>query len=302
MNMVITVLGLVIVVVAAGFLGVRHARRDLKAPLPKGEILIGFGIGFLGLLLLVSSRITSLPTPFGTVHTAAQQALADAGDISALKTQAQTQTATINLVADQATKANTLSETVAGQINEAKAKLAALNTALLDAKDNLEKMKQEEDFTMTVLAAQDGDDRNSFDKLKAIASDDKNTFSKFAIQAYVSIVMSNNMDFYQKGYTVPWTPGVDPSKLTMSQLTATYKPGQPFNVGLLEYINSRNDIPKSVRLAFFIHIMSTDKSLRCVRYAGIYFIMLSGHSPINPMLLDNLLAWWHDHQKDFDGK
>ena len=155
---------------------------------------------------------------------------------------------------------------------------------------------------MTVLAAEDGDDRTSFDKLKTIALDNKNIFARFAIQACLSVVISNSMDFYQNGFPVPWKPGLDPSTLTMDQLAATYQPGQAFDLGVLEYISNRNDIPKSARLAFFLHVVSTDRSIRCMRYAGIYFIKLSGAPIHNPMLLDNLVAWWNDHQKDFDTK
>ena len=109
--------------------------------------------------LILQDRITGFKTPVGTLQTVTAQALADAGDIAKLKTQAEQQTATINLVASEATKAKQLSETVAGQVTEAEKKLTALDAATKAAQATLNNMRQEEDFMMTVLAAQGNGDR-----------------------------------------------------------------------------------------------------------------------------------------------
>jgi hypothetical protein len=198
----IKTLGVVFVLVAALFALLRQVRKKPADPPHKGDIGAAMVVGVLGCLLIISPRITSVPTPFGAVHAAVQQALVDASDIAALKTQAQTQTATINLVADEATKAKALSETVAEHVAEAQAKLTALNTALMEANSNLIRAKQEEEFTMTVLSAQAGDDRTSFDNLRKIAADKTNQFRDLAHAAWVSVLQAHTSSFYGTGFAV----------------------------------------------------------------------------------------------------
>ena len=103
------------------------------------------------------------------------QALADAGDIAKLKTQAEQQTATINLVASEAAKAQTVSATAAEQVAEAQKNLTSLDTAIKAAQDTLDNLRQEEDFVMTVVAAL-GDDRPSFDKLTHLIRGDEQRY------------------------------------------------------------------------------------------------------------------------------
>jgi len=279
-------------------------RKPPSTPPHKGDIPIGFLIGFFGLALLVQDRITSLSTPWGEIRAATVKALADAGDIAMLKTQAQTQTATINLVADQATKAKALSETVAKQVTESQNKLAALDTALTAAQTTLTKAQQAEDFMMTVLAAQGGDDRESFDKLRAIADEVGGPFATRAESAWISVVRAHSALMSESGFTVPWKDGVDPRKFNLSILTNIYA-DLPTHLrpALLKYINNRNDISKQSRLDFLIKVMETDKSLRALEYAGRNFLALSGKSGNgNPMNIEGHLSWWREHRKDFDGK
>jgi hypothetical protein len=176
----------------------------------------------LGVALILQDRITGFKTPVGTLQTVTAQALADAGDIAKLKTQAEQQTATINLVASEATKAKQLSETVAGQVTEAEKKLTALDAATKAAQATLNNMRQEEDFMMTVLAAQ-GNDRKSFDKLKVIASDKSSLFAEAAGQAWSTIYEAHSSPWAEGNFPSPWNPGVDPSKFALDQLSTIYQ-------------------------------------------------------------------------------
>lgn len=303
MDTLITILGMGLVLVAAIFVLLRQAIKESKAPPHRGEHQAAFVVGILGCAMIISPRITSLPTPFGAVQAAAKQALVDAGDIAALKTQAQTQTATINLVADEATKAKALSEAVAKQVTEAQDKLTALNAALSTAQSALDKTKQDEDFTMTVLAAQN-DDRKSYDKLRAIAEDARSSFSSLATKAWLSVTRAHTSSFYNSGFTFPWNKNIDPAKLDLGQLTDGYRTIPSYlRPALLEYIENRKDISKQSRLDFFMKVITSDDSLTAEEYAGRYFIALSGQPTVsNPMNADGLSSWWKEHRKDFDGQ
>ena len=121
-------LGIILVFFGVAFPTWRHIKRGVEEP-SKGDIPIGFLAGVLGILLIVSPRIISVPTPFGAIKT---RALADAGDIAKLKTQAEQQTATINLVASEATKAKEGAVEANKRAAEAALKLVQADANLLN--------------------------------------------------------------------------------------------------------------------------------------------------------------------------
>ena len=297
----IRILGVILVVFAVAFSAWPLVRTGTKESPKAGRISVGFLAGFLGVALIMQARITTLTTPIGTIQAATEQALADAGDVAKLKTQAENQTATINLVANEATKAKELSETVAKQVTEAENKLTDLDVATKSAQAALNNVREVEDFTMTVLAAQ-GDDRRSFDKLKSMAGDKNNRFAATAGQAWNSIFEAHSGPISQDFPSPPWKPDVDPSKLALEQLSNGYE-NAPYQIRpmLLKYIANRNDIPLQKRLDFLMVVMKSDQSLLAMEYAGRYFGQLSSQN-IKAMALDYLSSWWNEHRHDFEGK
>lgn len=155
---------------------------------------------------------------------------------------------------------------------------------------------------ITVIAAQ-GDDRNSFDKLKTMGGDKGNRFAEIATQARNSIFEAHSSPLAQGNFPSPWRSGVDPSKFTLDQLSEIYQ-GAPAQIkpNLLEYISKRDNIPKQQRLEFFLHVMKNDQSLTAMEYAGRYFAQLSGQPNIKAMALEYFTSWWDNHRHEFDGK
>lgn len=259
-----------------------------------------------GLVLILSDRITELTIPgVGTIRTVTEQAIIDAktvadikDQVSSIKTRVENGSATVDLVASEATKAKEMSELVAAQSKEASQKLETLNAALREANGALDKLKANNDFQSLILAAQN-DDRLSFDKLSAIAEDKSNQFNNLAARAWETIFDAHSGPMSLSGFTMPWAPGIDPSKLTFHDLTEVFKSiPAGMKPALLEYIWHRTDISELSRLDFMMNVMKTDSSLTAVEYAGRYFTEGTGQK-IKAMALAVLAPWWDEHRKEF---
>jgi hypothetical protein len=276
----------------------KEISRTSKAPL----LMASFLSVFAGVAFALEDRITEFTIKgIGTIRTATEQAIADADDVASLKARVENQSATVDLVASQATKAKDLSETVAAQTKEAADSLKTLNAAITDAKVSLDDLKQQEGFTTLVMEAQ-SDERQSYDKLRTLAEDQNYRFAKLAGQAWLTIFEAHNGPFMGSGFTIPWKPGVDPSKLSFDELINTYQSAPaPLKPAILEYISHRNDISKLDLLDFLMSVMKNDPSLTAAEYAGRYFTQQTGQN-IKPMALDFLVTWWNEHRHEFEGK
>jgi chromosome segregation ATPase len=169
-----------------------------------------------GLALIIHDRITELTVGgVGTIKAAAVQATSDAKDVADLKERVENQSATVDLVARQASKAKEISEEVAEQNKRAEQKLGTLNNAIDEATATLGDLKSVIEFTKTVVAAQN-DDRKAFDKLRQWADDKSNPFSTKAEQAWNTIFSDHTKPFYSSGFTGIWKDGFDPSNLDAS--------------------------------------------------------------------------------------
>lgn len=256
---------------------------------------------FSGLALIISDRITELSVKgIGTIKAAAQQAQSDASAIADLKSRIEKQSATIDLIASQASETKRLSEEVGEKNQRAEQKLEVLDTASAKANSNLADLEAASEFSMTVSAAQ-SDDRRAFDKLRGWAQDDSNPFQSKAQQAWNAVIESHNNPIYLSNFSLPWAEGFDPSKLSMQDLAAQYAqaPSQ-LKPALLEYIWKRGDIRQIERLDFMMNVMQTDPSLTAAEYAGRYFTM-GTNQKIKPLAIDHLANWWKEHRKDFEG-
>jgi seryl-tRNA synthetase len=254
---------------------------------------------FAGLALILQDRITELTVKgVGSIKAAAEQAASDANAIDSLKSRVESQSATVDLVAQEASKAKKLSEEVAEKNERAEKKLETLDESIAKAKSTLDDLESITDYTMTVVAAQN-DDRKAFDKLKTWSEDKNHPFRERAQQAWNSVFESHNKPYSVGGFRVPWVDGFDPSKLSLNDLANQYKqaPAQ-LRPALLEYIWNRNDIPKIDRLDFLMEVMETDESLNAVEYAGRHFT--SGtEQKIKPLAVDHLSKWWKEHRNEF---
>lgn len=223
--------GLLLVVNAPLVAGYLYA--ESKASLKVSFPIFGF-MAFAGLLLLLNERVTEVSFgKLGTIKAAAQQAVAEANEITEIRKRIENQSATVDLVAKQASESKALSEQLAQTLDVANKKLVELQEVT--------------GFAVTVAAAQ-SDDRAAFDRLKAIGDTKDHPFAARAAQAWAAVLDQHNPGMFRSGFTVDWKPGVDPSKLTLKQLeegywgTALWK-----RPGYIEYVWKRTDFAKRDR-------------------------------------------------------
>lgn len=257
---------------------------------------------FAGLVLILHERITELTVEgVGTIKTAVQQVTSDAQTVAELKERVENQSATVDLVAKEASKAKSLSEEVADKNKRAEDKLETLDKAINMANTTLEELEAVTEFTMTVVAAQN-DDRKAFDKLKVWSDDKSYRFSGRAQQAWNTIIDEHSKPYSVSGFEVPWSEGFDPSKLNLLKLGQQYQHAPAYlKRAFLEYIWNRNDIPKIDRLDFMLNVMQTDLSLTAVEYAGRYFTSGTNQN-IKPLAVKYLANWWRKHRQEFKEK
>lgn len=160
---------------------------------------------------------------------------------------------------------------------------------------NIVKLNNINDFTMTVLAAQN-DDRLAFDKLQSWMINKEYEFQKLAQNAWIQTIEDHNPAGYKSGYKANWPDNVDPSKLTLKQISEHFKKQNKFNqLGIILYINKRSDIPKKDKIAFFVEVLNTNTSLTVVEYAGRFIIKL-GNIKFAPLAIQQITDWWEENK------
>jgi hypothetical protein len=219
---------------------------------------------FAGLALVLQDRLTELTVKgVGTIKSATEQVQTDAKTVADLRERVENQSATVDLVAKEASKAKAISEEVAEKNRRAEEKLDTLDQAIAKANAALARLDAATEFTMVVVAAQN-DDRTAFDTLKKWSGDKSNPFSARAQQAWNTVFESHSQPMYLSNLTVPWAEGFDPSRLSLLELSQQYH-GAPTSLktALIEYISKREDIPKVYRLDFVIDVMKRDGAGIC---------------------------------------
>ena len=252
---------------------------------------------FSGVFLILQDRATEITIKgVGTIKAAAEKAIADAAAISDLRNRVESQSATVDLVAKEATSAHKLAEQVADQVKTSQQRLKSVDSALAAARDKVADLDNITQFTRTVLAAQN-DNRRAFDQLEAWASDPAFPMREEASSSYRTILDEHSQPMYASGFTVPWADGVDPSTFGMEKLRQQYG-GAPvwLKPALIEYVWKREDLPKKKRMQFLADVIAGDPSLRAVEYAGRYLTSALG-SKLKPLAVGPILEAWKK-QKD----
>ncbi len=244
----------------------------------KGWALSVCGLAvFAGFALVFSDRLTELTVKgVGTIKAATEQVVADAKTVGDLKQRVENQSATVDLVAKQAAMAKALSEQVEEQNKRASEKLASLDKSASEARNVLNETKSLLEFTELIVAAQ-SDDRAAFDKLRRISEDTSSPFSGRAQQAWRTIFEAHSSPMARGGFVVPWKPGIDPAKFSLTDLEREFKQApEQVKLALLEYIANRSDFPKVERVDFLLRILKTDANLTVAEYAGRNFTTVAG--------------------------
>jgi len=293
----IKTIGVLVVLCGVGFPIFLVLRPGGKRIAKSVLTMIGGLAIFGGVALVIEDRITEVVSPFGKLTAATEKATADAQAISQLKERVENQSATVDLVATQAAKAKDLSETATTQVAEAQQKLDALNKVTSEATATLKTLKEEEEFRGLVIAAQN-DDRASYDRLAKISANKESRFSAMASDAYRTLNEAHSSGMYRSGFHGYWAEDIDPSRFSFVELKQIYqKAPAGIRPALLEYIWSRDDIPKLNRMDFMINVVKTDSSLTAVEYASRHFLQGAAlENKMNPMALDSLYEWWEKHR------
>ena len=257
--------------------------------------------GLLGIGLIISDRISEVHLPGGaSIKAATDQILTDAQTVSEIKKRVENQSATIDMIAKEASNAVSLSEEAATKNEQAEEKLVNLDDALSKANATLNQLNAISAFSMTVMSAQNGD-RVAYNQLEKWADDSDYPFSAKAMQAYIKIQVEHSQPYFASGFKIPWNEGIDPSTIPFGGLKMVYY-RVPFHQkpAIIEYIAKRVDISKKERLTFLIEIIQNDSNLSAVEYAGRYFIELSGLTGLGPMDINNLILWWDNHKDELE--
>jgi hypothetical protein len=264
------------------------------------------GIGFVallvvGLALILNDKITKLGLKDGTIELV-QQAKSDLaeiaeikGQVQKLKDQAETQTATINLVATEASTAKKLTEELTEKSQKADEKLVQIDQTLSKALISLNTIDEYTGFHAVALAAQTGN-RKAFDEIRRIADSQKPPFSGMALQVFKEIMSKNTPSMYMRPGDPPWKEGVNPKKLLIGDLKASYDAAPNLRPNILSYATSRSDFSKRDRMQFCVEVMQNEQvDLNLVSLAGRYFGDLSGDK-LMPLATPQHLAWWEENK------
>jgi hypothetical protein len=256
---------------------------------------------FVGAFLVLQERVTELTVKgIGTIKSAAEQASADAIAISELKERVEAQSATVNLIAKEAADAKQLVNDLSEKNSIAESKLSQLDKSINDGNLAVKELQLYTQFNTTVLSAQN-DSRRAYDQLWAWSEDSPFPFQKAAAQAVQTIMDQHNPAMIRSGFRVSWNEGVDPQKLSSSELWQAFKSAPPhIRLGILEFVwEKRTDITKRDRLQFLVDVLRSDESLQVVEYAGRYFAQGTGDK-LKPIAIGPHLKWWEEHKDSIE--
>jgi len=252
-----------------------------------------FLIVFAGIAIIFRDRITEFSVPgIGTFKAAVEQVSADANVVSGLKRRVEDQSATVDLIAKEAADAKQLVNALSQKNLKAEEKLSQLDKSINDGNLAVKELQLYTQFHSTVLAAQN-DNRHAYDQLLAWGKDSSFQFQKASAQAAQTIMDQHNSPMSISNVSVPWNEGIDPQKLSLSELQQTFTSTPPhIRRRILEFVwTKRTDIPKPDRLQFLVDVLRSDESLLVVEYAGRYFKDGTGDK-LKPLAIEQHLEWW----------
>jgi hypothetical protein len=254
-----------------------------------------------GIAFLVCDRLTEFSLEgVGTIRAAAKQATTDANEVAKLKTRVERQSATVDLVAKEAADAKQLVDDLSEKNSKAEEKLSQLDISINEGKIAVKELQLYTQFNTTVLAAQNNN-RPAYDQLLTWAKDSLFPFQNASAQAVQTIMDQHASSMYSTGFSIPWTEGVDPQKLSLSELRKNYTSAPPhIRLGLIEFVwSKRTDIPKADRLQFLVDVLRNDENLQVVEYAGRYFAAGTGDK-FKPIAIEQHLKWWKENKDSIE--
>jgi hypothetical protein len=266
------ILGIVLIVLGFGSMFwcavVNHQNKGLITGI--GLIAI-----FVGVFSVLNYRVTEFTiNNIGTIKAAADQATTDANAIAELRKRIESQSATIDIVAQSAQKAHKF----------------------------IEELRETAEFTSLVAAAQN-DDRAAFEELLYWVNKKESKYWQHAADTVVRI-RTNYGGPIEPGYmNISWPKEINPKKLSIKHIKENYqKTNRIYKTDLVNTVRESDAIIKKDKMQFFANILKKDNSLHATFYAGKYFVELASDPNLkwNPFSTTPLLNWWAAHKSNFD--
>lgn len=255
---------------------------------------------FVGVYFTLQDRAIEITIKnVGTIKAAAEQAIVDAQAVADLRNRIESQSATVDLVAESATKAHKLIEELSKKNSTAEGKIDELESAGLVIHKTLADLQETAKFFSLVVAAQN-DDRAAFDELVLWVNNKASPFWQHAADALVRI----RTDFggvIERGHmNVQWPEGTNPKQLSLVRLQQVYKNSvRIYKADIVQTVWRSDVIDKKDKMAFFVNILRNDESLGATFAAGKYFVNAVSDPDLtwSPFSIKPLLDWW-DSNKD----
>lgn len=251
---------------------------------------------FVGIFFILQDRAIEISFKWlGTIKAAAKQAATDAETIAKIKERIESQSATVDLVAQSAAEVHKTTTEIAQKNEILEEKVKELNNLISKATDKLQTLENITEFSKITIAAQN-DDRRAFDVLKSWVENKSFPMRKEATNVFVKIRADYGGPIEPGYMNISWPKDVDPNKLSISDLRKIYKSSVSlYHADIVNFIQKRTDIPKEDRMAFFIDVVREDGSLNATSYAGKFFAKEAGiewqHFVVEP-----LLKWWEENK------
>jgi len=234
----------------------------------------------------------------GTIKTAAQQVAIDAKTVSELKDRVESQSATVDLVAQSAAEARKITIEVAERSEEMEKNVVKLNELIAKASEKSQELEKITEFSKVAIAAQN-DDRYAFEKLVSWGGDNTFEFWELAANAVINIRVKYSGPIEPGNQKIKWAEGIDPLKLSIEQIRAEYKESLSlYHTDFVKHTEKNTVIPKKEKMQFYIDILKEDSSLTATYYAGKYFIKEANDPELKwfPFWTKPLLQWWEQNK------
>jgi hypothetical protein len=258
-------------------------------------VLVGLVAIFVGVYFTVQDRATEITIKnVGTIKAAARQATNDAQAVADLRKRIEAQSATVDLVAESATKAHDLIEELSRKNQTAEGKIHELETAGSEVQKTVAELKETADF-MSLVAAAQNDDRTAFNDLTAWVDNRASPYWQHAADAVVRIRTEFGGPIQRGHMKVPWPKDTDPKKLPLTRLRQEYRNAMRiYKADLVETVWKSEVIDTKDKAGFFVEILKDDASLGATFLAGKYFVEAVSAPDLkwSPFLTKPLLDWW----------
>lgn len=264
----------------------------------KQKVSIKYAMSSCSMLLVVAialwnlDHITEFTSKYVTIKTDLSAAKSDLREINRIKEQISIDEIAIN----------STSESINKKSQDIDSRIKSLKSSIISIDDANYKLNQISKLLMTVILAF-SDDRAAYMELREDWMNNNYPYREIAESAFKSAGRSvAELTF---NYPVHWSNSINPAALTMEQLKTLYNYFKSSSlkiksanledrIGLMEFIESRKDLPKKEVLAFYLDVIDHDPSLKVAIYAARSFSHLAGfNGTVDLKMFD---SWWSENQ------